>query len=104
MQKRNLVATEQEEEFIANNLMKRLDQLRAEKESLLVQVEQEEEYLTNTLQQKLAQLKREKVELENQFEQEEEFLTNKLQKQLEKALADNQCVSSCLSRANQRTD
>eukprot|EP01096_Ripella_sp_DP13-Kostka_P000696 TRINITY_DN1079_c0_g1_i1.p1 TRINITY_DN1079_c0_g1~~TRINITY_DN1079_c0_g1_i1.p1 ORF type:complete len:428 (-),score=191.28 TRINITY_DN1079_c0_g1_i1:130-1413(-) len=88
--KRNLIASEQEEEFIANNLMKRLDQLRIEKETLMVQVEQEEEYLTNTLQQKLTQLKREKVDLENQFEQEEEYLTNKLQKQLEEALANNQ--------------
>jgi hypothetical protein len=45
-------------------------------------VEQEEEYITNTLVKKLEQVRREKVDLENQLEQEEEFITNKLQKQL----------------------
>lgn len=47
-----------------------------------MQVEQEEEYMTNTLVKKLEQVRREKIDLENQLEQEEEFITNKLQKQL----------------------
>ena len=44
---------EQEEEAITNRLMKRLEQLKREKQALANEVEQEEEFLTNTLQKKL---------------------------------------------------
>lgn len=79
---------EREEEFIANRLMKKLEKLQMEKESLVLQVEQEEELLTNTLQKKLNKLQREKIELQQQLEQEEEFIVNKLQKQLAKVTSE----------------
>ncbi len=67
-------ATEQEEEQITNTLLKRMEQIKKERDTLalqvrrfvlmfikteylifnLSQVEQEEEYLTNTLQKKLS--------------------------------------------------
>lgn len=74
---------EQEEEFISNKLLKRLEQLKKEKQALANEVEQEEEFLTNTLQKRLEKLNKEKVDLENQLEAEQEYIVNKLQKQLE---------------------
>ncbi|KAI8969156.1 hypothetical protein BDF20DRAFT_147541 [Mycotypha africana] len=74
---------EQEEEFISNRLLKRINSLKKEKGELLLQVEQEEEYMTNMLQKKLNQLQREKIDMENSLEQEQEYIVNKLQKQLE---------------------
>jgi len=74
---------EQEEEFISNKLLKRLEQLKREKQALANEVEQEEEFLTNTLQKRLEKLNKEKVDLENQLEAEQEYIVNKLQKQLE---------------------
>eukprot|EP00123_Amoebidium_parasiticum_P011479 comp20737_c0_seq1/m.27133 comp20737_c0_seq1/g.27133 ORF comp20737_c0_seq1/g.27133 comp20737_c0_seq1/m.27133 type:complete len:372 (-) comp20737_c0_seq1:26-1141(-) len=75
---------EQEEEYISNQLLKKIGQLQREKASLAITVEQEEEYLTNTLQKKLDQVRREKVDLENQLEVEQEFIVNRLQKELER--------------------
>lgn len=74
---------EQEEEFITNKLMKRLDQLKREKQTLVNEVEQEEEYLTNNLQKRLEKLNREKGDLENKLEMEQEYITNRLQKKLD---------------------
>lgn len=73
---------EQEEEFITNKLMKRLKQLKDEKQNLANEVEQEEEYLVNTLQKRLVKLNGEKVDLENQLEIEQEYVVNKLQKKV----------------------
>ena len=50
-------ASEQENELISNKLLRRIDELKHEKEKLLLQVEREEEYLTNTLQKQLAQVR-----------------------------------------------
>ncbi|KAA8493346.1 PH domain-containing rcdII [Porphyridium purpureum] len=79
---------EAEEELISNTLMKRLAQLKMEKEKLALQIEEEEEFLTNNLQMKLEKLKHEKVDLENQMEQEQEFIVNKLQRQLDELRAE----------------
>ena len=49
------------------------------------QAEQEEEYITNRLMKRLAQLKQEKEDLARQVEVEEEMITNKLSKKLEQA-------------------
>jgi coiled-coil domain-containing protein 6 len=73
---------EQEEEFITNKLMKRLEQLKKEKQTLATEVEQEEEYLVNTLQKRLDKLNKEKVDLEAQLETEQEHITNQLHKKL----------------------
>lgn len=65
-------ATEQEEELITNTLMKRMNELKKDRDRLAMQVlhshcgfrietgaqvEQEEEYLTNTLQKKLREVR-----------------------------------------------
>ncbi|KAI8811947.1 hypothetical protein BJ742DRAFT_75160 [Cladochytrium replicatum] len=76
-------SAEQEEEYISNKLLKRINNLKREKGELLIRVEQEEEMITNTLQKKLAQLQKEKVDMEIALEQEQEFIVNRLQKQLE---------------------
>lgn len=47
---------EQEEEFISNTLMKKIQDLKKEKETLAMNYEQEEEYLTNDLSRKLLQV------------------------------------------------
>jgi coiled-coil domain-containing protein 6 len=65
--------------------MKRLHELKQEKEQLALEVEREEELLTNTLQKKLLQVRQEKIDLENKLENEQEYIVNKLQKQLENA-------------------
>mmetsp|Transcript_5084 Transcript_5084/g.8870 ORF Transcript_5084/g.8870 Transcript_5084/m.8870 type:complete len:123 (-) Transcript_5084:880-1248(-) len=72
--------------------MKRLGQLKADKEKLALQIEEEEEFLTNNLQMKLEKLKREKIDIENQMEQEQEFVVNKLQRQLDDLRTDNEAL------------
>jgi len=57
-------AVEREEEFLTNNLMKKLDRVSNEKREMLMRVEQEEEFLTNALQKRLDRVLREKHELE----------------------------------------
>ncbi len=47
---------EQEEEFISNTLMKKIQELKKEKETLAMNYEQEEEFLTNDLSRKLMQV------------------------------------------------
>lgn len=47
---------EQEEEFISNTLMKKIQALKKEKETLALNYEQEEECLTNDLSRKLNQV------------------------------------------------
>ena len=75
---------EQEEEFISNTLLKKIQSLKKEKESLALNYEQEEECLTNDLSRKLNQLRQEKVQLEHTLEQEQECLVNKLMRKIEK--------------------
>ncbi len=48
---------EQEEEFISNTLLKKIQALKKEKESLALNYEQEEECLTNDLSRKLNQVR-----------------------------------------------
>jgi coiled-coil domain-containing protein 6 len=69
---------EQEEEFISNTLLKKIQRLKQEKESLAINYEQEEEFLTNDLTKKLQRIKAEKVEMEKTFEMESEAICNKL--------------------------
>ncbi len=75
---------EQEEEFISNTLLKKIQALKKEKESLALNYEQEEECLTNDLSRKLNQLRQEKVQLEHTLEHEQECLVNKLMRRIEK--------------------
>ncbi|CAC5402196.1 CCDC6 [Mytilus coruscus] len=75
---------EQEEEFISNTLLKKIQCLKKEKEALAMNYEQEEEFLTNDLSRKLTQLRNEKVELEETLEKEQEYQVNKLMRKIEK--------------------
>ncbi|XP_062614662.1 coiled-coil domain-containing protein 6-like [Saccostrea cucullata] len=75
---------EQEEEFISNTLLKKIQALKKEKEALAMNYEQEEEFLTNDLSRKLHQLRQEKVELEQTLEKEQEYQVNKLMRKIEK--------------------
>ncbi|KAG1679925.1 Coiled-coil domain-containing protein 6 [Nymphon striatum] len=79
---------EQEEEYISNTLLKKIQALKKEKETLAINYEQEEECLTNDLSRKLNQLKQEKVQLEQTLEQEQECLVNKLMRKIEKLEAE----------------
>ncbi|XP_013780606.1 coiled-coil domain-containing protein 6-like [Limulus polyphemus] len=75
---------EQEEEYISNTLLKKIQALKKEKETLALNYEQEEECLTNDLSRKLNQLRHEKVQLEQTLEQEQEALVNRLMRKIEK--------------------
>lgn len=79
---------EQEEEFISNTLLKKIQALKKEKETLAHHYEQEEECLTNDLSRKLTQLRQEKCRLEQTLEQEQECLVNKLMRKIEKLEAE----------------
>ncbi|GAV06632.1 hypothetical protein RvY_16588 [Ramazzottius varieornatus] len=81
---------EQEEEYISNTLMKKIQVLKQEKETLAQNYEQEEECLTNDLSRKLLKLQREKVELESTLEREQEGLVNKLNRKVVKLEQDIQ--------------
>lgn len=100
---------EQEEEYISNTLLKRIQTLKKEKETLALNYEQEEECLTNDLSRKLNQLRAEKVmnlifvykiklkclfntkvNLEHTLEQEQEALVNKLMRKIEKLESETQ--------------
>lgn len=50
------VRVEQEEEYISNMLLKRIQKLKTDKELLALKYEQEEEFLTNDLMRKLSQV------------------------------------------------
>jgi hypothetical protein len=92
------VELEEEEENITNKLMKRLAELKREKELLARQSESEEEFLTNTLQVRLEELQRQKHAIIATAEAEQEFIVNKLQRQLD----DLKVEKSALERKVQR--
>ncbi|XP_020901631.1 coiled-coil domain-containing protein 6 [Exaiptasia diaphana] len=79
---------EQEEEFISNTLLKKIQLLKKEKETLATNYEQEEEFLTNDLSRKLAQLRQEKIQLEQTLEQEQEYQVNKLMRRIDRLESD----------------
>ncbi|KNC78927.1 hypothetical protein SARC_08661 [Sphaeroforma arctica JP610] len=78
-----VVTDEEGGELIINTLLRKIEQLKKEKESLIVSLEQEEEHISNGLLVKLEKVKKEKIEMENLLEQEQEFIVNRLQKQIE---------------------
>eukprot|EP00669_Euglena_mutabilis_P009836 TRINITY_DN4654_c0_g1_i1.p1 TRINITY_DN4654_c0_g1~~TRINITY_DN4654_c0_g1_i1.p1 ORF type:complete len:381 (+),score=106.65 TRINITY_DN4654_c0_g1_i1:29-1144(+) len=91
---------EEEEEFIANNLLRRLEQATQEKAHLARQVEKEEDFLTNILQKKLDEVRQEKVELELHLETEQEYIVNKLQKQLTEVIRQKNALQAKLSEGH----
>eukprot|EP00904_Undaria_pinnatifida_P009120 jgi/Undpi1/5338/HiC_scaffold_2.g00619.m1 len=84
--------------LLVRRMMKRLMELKKEKEDLALEVEREEELLTNTLQKKLNQLRQEKVDLENQLEREQEYVVNKLRKQLAQVTAEKERMAMEVER------
>jgi len=52
---RQQLMAEQQEEYISNTLLKKIEALKNEKEQLARNYEQEEEFLTNDLSRKLLQ-------------------------------------------------
>ncbi|CAF0893347.1 unnamed protein product [Brachionus calyciflorus] len=89
---------EQEEEYISNKLLKKIQSLKKEKELLANNYEREEEYLTNDLSRKLSQLRNEKVQLEQTLEQEQEHMVNKLMKKIEKLEAETSAKQTNLEQ------
>jgi coiled-coil domain-containing protein 6 len=66
------IAYEQEEEFITNRLLGRLEDLKADRAALAKQVEAEEDFLVNTLQRRLAKLHQEKAAVEAKLQGEQD--------------------------------
>lgn len=89
---------EQEEEFISNTLLKKIQALKKEKETLAHHYEREEECLTNDLSRKLTQLRQEKCRLEQTLEQEQECLVNRLMRKIEKLEAETLAKQSNLEQ------
>lgn len=89
---------EQEEEYISNTLLKKIQALKKEKETLAHHYEREEECLTNDLSRKLDQLRQEKCKLELTLEQEQECLVNKLMRKIEKLEAETSAKQNNLEQ------
>ncbi|CAH8466270.1 unnamed protein product, partial [Dicrocoelium dendriticum] len=89
---------EQEEEYISNTLLKKITELKKEKESLALNYEQEEECLTNELNRKFTQLRQEKVALERTLAREQEDQVTKLKLRIEKLETDMSNKQECLDR------
>ena len=81
---KNFCQMEAEEEGITNRVIKKLDEVKKEKERLAIEIEREEEMLTNSLQRKLRQVLQEKIDIENQLEQEQENIMNRYVRVVEK--------------------
>lgn len=89
---------EQEEEYISNTLLKKIQALKNEQEALALNYEREEECLTNDLSQKLNQLRQEKTHLEKTLEQEQEVLVSKLMRKIKKLEAQTQAKQANLEQ------
>lgn len=79
-------------------MLKKIQALKKEKETLAHHYEQEEECLTNDLSRKLNQLRQEKCRLEQTLEQEQECLVNKLMRKIEKLEAETLAKQSNLEQ------
>ncbi|KIH61112.1 hypothetical protein ANCDUO_08623 [Ancylostoma duodenale] len=69
---------EQEEEYISNILLKRIQKLKNDKETLAQKYEQEEEFLTNDLMRKIKQLQSERDILEGNVKSEQASVIDSL--------------------------
>eukprot|EP00158_Paraphelidium_tribonemae_P004614 Partr_v1_DN26874_c0_g1_i1_m40206 putative Coiled-coil domain containing 6 len=80
-----LAEHEQEEEMIANKLLRKIDTLQLEKRKIMDQMETEEELIANSLKRRLSQLEKEKLGLEIALETESEFMVNRMAKERDAA-------------------
>merc|ERR1712070_1236985 len=94
----NFCCMEVEEEGITNRVMKKLQEVKKEKERLAIEVEREEEMITNSLQKKMKKLIQDKIDIENQLEQEQESITNRFQRQVQKANLEKRQLEDELSK------
>ena len=69
--------------MISNKLMKRLSELKQEKELIARASESDSEWVTNSLSARLEELKRQKHEIIATAEAENEFIVNRLTKELD---------------------
>ncbi|TMS36902.1 hypothetical protein L596_003962 [Steinernema carpocapsae] len=81
---------EQEEEYISNMLLKRIQKLKNDKENLALMYEQEEEYLTNDLTRKLSQLENERNQLAARLDQEQTWVESNLLEKIRRLEAEIQ--------------
>lgn len=79
----NQIRVEEEEEMISNKLMKRLSELKQEKEQIARASESDSEWVTNSLSQRLEDLQRQKHRIIAAAEEENEFIVNRLNKELD---------------------
>jgi len=75
---------EMEEELISNTLLKKINELKREKETLVNDYENEEEFLTNDLSRKLIDLRNEKAELQRKLDSEQQMQVAKLMRRIER--------------------
>ena len=94
------VKAEQEEEFISNTLLKKIQELKKEKETLANNYEREEEFLTNDLSRKLQQIRDEKQSLEQSLEQEQATQINQLMKRIQRLEAETTNKQTTLVNAH----
>lgn len=73
--------TEREEDAIANNLLKKVDQVKREMRSHRQQIRAEEEHHAK-LKAQIEDVRHEQEHMENMLEQEQEFVLHKLQREL----------------------
>uniref|UniRef100_A0A183C898 Coiled-coil domain-containing protein 6 n=1 Tax=Globodera pallida TaxID=36090 RepID=A0A183C898_GLOPA len=84
------VRVEQEEEYISNMLLKRIQKLKTDKEQLAQKYEQEEEFLINDLMRKLTQGIGERDELANRLSTDQSWVVANLLQKIRKLEAEIQ--------------
>lgn len=83
--------------------MKRMAELKKEKEKVLMELDQEQEFLTNNLQRDLARVKRERDALEEQLNSERAYIEDDLMKRVNAVHDEKQFVFFHLLTAFKRS-
>lgn len=99
----NQIRIEEEEEMISNKLMKRLSELKQEKEQIARASESDSEWVTNSLSQRLEELQRQKHRIIAAAEEENEYIVNRLNKELEALRHEKQELERKVQRLSRST-
>lgn len=99
----NQIRVEEEEEMISNKLMKRLSELKHEKEQIARASESDSEWVTNSLSQRLEELQRQKHRIIAAAEEENEFIVNRLNKELDALRAEKLELERKVQRLSRST-
>lgn len=94
---------EEEEEAISNKLMKRLSELKHEKEQIARASESDSEWVTNSLTLRLEELQRQKHQIIATAEAENEFIVNRLNKELKALRVEKQELERKVQRLSRST-